>query len=517
MPESKDRSTYLVTAVAASRGATAAYQLASSLAGSGGRDTVLVSASMELVKLRRYDVARAVLAQAQATGNRAAYADMVNHLQPVALDKLDPADPMTPVIEEAMFEMGARLAGRPWNALLGKQLENERTRVASSGDTWWRTLPQAVREDIIVSFRKSSVDGNRTDGWRVTFGSGSNRVMRYVISEHGQARLVGGSGLETGVGRHILDLLAHGNARTAGTWTRWLTEDLEVHQASSRPYTDLVAWLRAEEATAGSTVLPREVSEVLAAALVTDDAPELAAPILRRCAPKAAAAKKSCRAFLALALSGQQRWDELAAVEHQIVEQDAGGVEPLARQAYALARAGKMTQATALIDDALTRMPDDLLLLRTRVELAVAAGRPDEVRTWQDKLLASPRADARDENDVAWNALFFGFDLAQARDIAARAERGVQTAPRALANTIAAIEAERGHLGEAWRYELQSIVPGQAPRSDDWYVIGRIAEGYGLRDDAIAAYRKVTRPKLGTLLRTGYELAQRGLARLGAH
>jgi hypothetical protein len=31
------------------------------------------------------------------------------------------------------------------------------------------------------------------------------------------------------------------------------------------------------------------------------------------------------------------------------------------------------------------------------------------------------------------------------------------------------------------------------PRPSDWYVIGRIAEHLGLRDDAIRAYRKVTR------------------------
>ena len=48
------------------------------------------------------------------------------------------------------------------------------------------------------------------------------------------------------------------------------------------------------------------------------------------------------------------------------------------------------------------------------------------------------------------------------------------------------------------------------PASDDWFVLGRIAENYGVRDVAIAAYKRVEKGELtGT---TTWELTQRRIA-----
>lgn len=54
----------------------------------------------------------------------------------------------------------------------------------------------------------------------------------------------------------------------------------------------------------------------------------------------------------------------------------------------------------------------------------------------------------------------------------------------------------------------------QPPGDSDWYVAGRIAESYGLRDDAIAGYRRIKRPP-PDFMPTAFDLAQRNLARLG--
>ena len=48
------------------------------------------------------------------------------------------------------------------------------------------------------------------------------------------------------------------------------------------------------------------------------------------------------------------------------------------------------------------------------------------------------------------------------------------------------------------------------PAPHDWYVLGRIAENYGATDAAVAAYRKVDKPKESVLSST-WVLAERRL------
>jgi hypothetical protein len=92
--------------------------------------------------------------------------------------------------------------------------------------------------------------------------------------------------------------------------------------------------------------------------------------------------------------------------------------------------------------------------------------------------------------------------------------------PPAFANTVAAIEAELDHPYAAWTY-LQQTLSSRAdgrPSDDDWYVIGRIAESYGLRDDAIAIYKRIAKPKHPSKTTvTGYDFAQRRLRMLLKH
>lgn len=84
-----------------------------------------------------------------------------------------------------------------------------------------------------------------------------------------------------------------------------------------------------------------------------------------------------------------------------------------------------------------------------------------------------------------------------------------------LLNTLAAIEAERGDLAAAKADEWKAMEVGARakPDSGDWYVVGRIAEQLGLREDAIGAYRRVLR-RPGLPFPDSYDLAQRRLKKL---
>ena len=70
-----------------------------------------------------------------------------------------------------------------------------------------------------------------------------------------------------------------------------------------------------------------------------------------------------------------------------------------------------------------------------------------------------------------------------------------QSKEKAYLHTLATIYATVGRFDEA-RSVLAKVIelnPGKEPSSDDWYVIGLIADGYGFHEAALDAYRKVTR------------------------
>ena len=55
--------------------------------------------------------------------------------------------------------------------------------------------------------------------------------------------------------------------------------------------------------------------------------------------------------------------------------------------------------------------------------------------------------------------------------------------------------AEQGKSNEARENLLRGMDERDAPPDIAWYVLGRIAEDYGLGDAAAALYRKVAEPK----------------------
>ena len=117
-----------------------------------------------------------------------------------------------------------------------------------------------------------------------------------------------------------------------------------------------------------------------------------------------------------------------------------------------------------------------------------------------------------DYNMAAWMALFLGKDLDRAIDDARRGSADEAQANYGVLHTLAALYAESGKSVEARQALLKGMDKRGTddPASDDWFVLGRIAENYGVRDVAIAAYKRVEKGELtGT---TTWELTQRRIA-----
>jgi hypothetical protein len=251
---------------------------------------------------------------------------------------------------------------------------------------------------------------------------------------------------------------------------------------------------------------------VQAAAVLGDDSTAAGRAAARLDAAYRAQTAAPERAQLALA------WVE-AQVESQIdqavlkarLEEAASVLDPrgryLFRASFARDPAARCTLAAARVGEA----PDDVEAAKDQmacleehqgVAAAVAFGRQQ---------LASGRASPSLLNNLAWSELFVD---APAQEMVEAAEQAVAGAPEyASQNTAAAVYAEAGRLTEAHNQFVHSIGQREPLEDADWVVYGRLAEAYGLPEEAEAAYRRL-RPPAVDHPTSAYRLAQRWLARL---
>lgn len=152
---------------------------------------------------------------------------------------------------------------------------------------------------------------------------------------------------------------------------------------------------------------------------------------------------------------------------------------------------------------------------RQLARAATSVGAFAEAIALLEQICELPQATAWDLNNLAWARLHLEPVPASAR---AAAQQAVDRAGRGGTpelHTLAAVLAETGEPEQAMT-TLRKVVAGNGQvRSEDWLVVARIAEAYGLPDAARAAYRKVDPPGEPSTPST-YALAQRWLARLDA-
>jgi tetratricopeptide (TPR) repeat protein/transglutaminase-like putative cysteine protease len=515
LPVSERRSMYLLSAIAAQRGPAVALSQADEVSPGLARKQVLAATASKLLLLRRYDDARAVL-----TAARDGHPDQKQDAVFAKVAIVDPAklpagDPRTPALLAFAAMAGLAAPGKPpWDAETANDLEKgQETLRQSSASKPWSSIPHAVANDIIITMQQTTVEGSASEGWRVLLDAGVSKEAFYVISASGRAMLIGTEETPAGVGDLMLKLLAKGDTAAAARWWRRIAGDLEANAKASGHG---LALAYKDELTRTSTTEPnKDMLELIGALLVSERTPALAVPILKRCHPTGEALAASCRGALVIDLSKTDDWAGVVEVTRKVPPTDPHVLAAIGEQAYALGVLGHLDEAAKLLDQALVSHPDELLLLRIRVVIA-AAGPWADAQPWIEKLAAHPNVLAGDLNNLAWARLFHDATPDKAKSLGARAERMEPKHNATLSNTLAAIEAEADHPSAAWTY-LQSSASNKSikPNNADTYVIGRIAESYGLRDDAIAAYRRVTRSKGRDLAPTAFDFAQRGLARLG--
>jgi hypothetical protein len=128
--------------------------------------------------------------------------------------------------------------------------------------------------------------------------------------------------------------------------------------------------------------------------------------------------------------------------------------------------------------------------------------------------IVPPAAKAMILNDAAWAAVVSGDVTQQALDDALAAVKQAKPENAVCLRTLAAVYAELGKTPDALE-NLRRAVQFRGERIDDgdWYVLGRIAEQYGLNDLAAGLYRKVPQKSLAAG-DDAYTAAQRRLQKV---
>jgi hypothetical protein len=532
LPAAEARNELLLTAVAARRGARAAAEEAAKLVSDPEkRRDALLHAGNSLVELRLYKEASALLAESAAGGAEAAArrarADLFSRVKRYEELKWDDGDPRT-VVRRLFVAVADQVAGAADPSALFELLafpEAERREAARDPEGFRRGLVSAVsgalREttfsrgmvDVVLALSEMSVEGDAQGGYRVRQRLGDRSQSVYVVRRDGRFRVLPGRpGGGEAIGGEAWRLVDAGDVAFAQRWLDWAREEVpplpDDDPLAGSPFARL--WRRDG---------PRNADAVRVAAASLFESPSRTAQgvqvlsVWRDALPEGAARRDVDLALLALLARAGRHAEAIRIAELLSTAYPASKAAWGARTAE-LVELGRHAEARALAQERLRQKPEDPAALRLLASLAVRLGQYDDAERVFARLSSSGQAEAVDLNNRAWNAVLRG---AVDDTAVGWAQRAAQAGGAAALHTLATLYAEEGRAKEAQQVLAQSIAAGalDEPRSDDWYVVGRLGEQCDLLEDARRAYGRVAADKSGRLDATAV-LAGRGLARLAA-
>ncbi|HEY3626757.1 MAG TPA: DUF3857 domain-containing protein [Terracidiphilus sp.] len=497
------------------------------------RNTALSSAGSQLLQLRHYPEAAAILSAAvEGQNNSAGLAQQIalfKSLKPWKREFLPASDPRSPVQRLFVSVLTGTFTGKlaaevlsrhayasdlEWQRNLEKATESRgllHTIAAQTG------VPASVLLDAMAGNLKITVDGDDESGHRVSVQSlGAKTQQFFVTRDDGAYKVVTDGTTLSEAGNEVLYLLSVHREKEARSLLDWTRE--RVHKGGG------------DDPLAGS-IFPRfwtvgdlpdpAVMKLAAASLV---APTLRIkdllPSLRDQWDKASSddARLNLGLLLGQAYLATENGAELKTVAAEILRKYPDSYVALGFAGAADGMLNDWKHWSDMLEAQLAKHPDDEFLLRLKVEYAEARGDFALGRATQQALIDKGKAAAGDYNNLAWMSLFDGKADA---DSAAAAQQGALLTKNSTfpeMHTLACVYAAQGKNAEARDALLKAMTVANLsePNSEVWFVFGSIYEQYGVNDAAIEAFRKVEKPEGRIAPASTYVLAQARLKALGA-
>ncbi len=389
----------------------------------------------------------------------------------------------------------------------GVALESIRTRFASMIRTALKTNKTSERMADVASALELKSAGDADVGFRVDDG-----IMRwYVVKRNDELRLLPPGLQFAELGREALRRLDAGDADGARRWLEWAAVELPPPTAffadpfSASAFGMLWNGLKRDHLKIAAALLTAPGGK-------SNDAVQILSEFQQTATLKAQLLQVDRTLARTFALGND--WERLLEFAERLEASSKSAEEPYQWKMLALRRLNRMDELRELEEQRWSKMKGSA---RAWAEGHAATSRGDF--DLAEKLLQpladdpAAKADPIIFNELAWNALFRDeppTDAVLENAVKANARTNYRT-PSYL-HTLATVHAERGQAVEARKFLMQAIDTRDAKAvNEDLYVLGRIAECYGLTEIAAGHYAQV---EPAAAANSTYHLAQRRLKRL---
>jgi tetratricopeptide (TPR) repeat protein len=378
-------------------------------------------------------------------------------------------------------------------------------------------VPWEVIADLGLGAAQITIEESAPVGYKMRLVSaGQDPRTLYVVRDKGDLRLTAEDSVSE-LGVQALARIDAGDLAGARTWLDWARERVG-YSGTDDP---LGAAYFAAFWSKGDDVDKAKVRYAAAALAADDAAPDLAIPILLegwQLSDSDVAKLKFDRA-LTRAYLKSKKYDEMLkyALRQKTLYPDSVVAFELCNSAWL--NLNDLSNVETSAKTRLQKFPNDQNALRALMGVASRRSEFKHIRSLADQLISSGHGAAGEYNNSGWSTLFDGTLNEEAIAIAQRGTQLSQTPNAPLLHTLASMYAEAGKTTEARQVVLQAMSAWQLeePNSVCWYVFGRIAEQYGIKEEAINAYRKVEAPQSKfDIPGSTYALAQNRLKLLGA-
>ncbi|HET8798240.1 MAG TPA: tetratricopeptide repeat protein, partial [Thermoanaerobaculia bacterium] len=508
------KETFRLVAVGASKGGAAAVSAASQIPLAQRRDA-MASAGGALMILRHYPPAADLLsAAAQGAPNAAQLreqADMIRKTIRHEDLKIDPNDAAS--LLKAVFldlftgdvseeDLNKRYATADVAEIFSGESVRERARRDPERSEMKKILKRMdaqakVVADLAVSAFTFQKDGDENVGIRLRGrapgGTSRSEFTAYLVRENGQYRFAATDDSPAEFGLRALKLAEKNEVAAARQWLDWAREHIvggSDDPTASNPFA--ATWTRGREAT-------QDEVRVAAAMLLPDTkkSAELALTVLET-ARSTASPDAQWRIDQALlgAYAILERWEDAVKAADRLLEKYPESGHAFRSACAALASLDRDEEVRARAKARLEKMPGDMAALQVLGSDALHHGAYADAVKYFGQVLDRANASPGDYNDHAWASVFANAAMETALE---HAQHAASQEPEsyAILNTLAVVYAEQGNSSEARDTLLKSLeqIDVEELGPSDWYVVGRIAENYGITDAAAEIYRKIPKPK----------------------
>ncbi|HVG63100.1 MAG TPA: DUF3857 domain-containing protein [Hyalangium sp.] len=360
-------------------------------------------------------------------------------------------------------------------------------------------VPQTAAVDLALSMMELRVEGDGKRGYRIQsrlpFEGASTTENWFVVRSGSEFRLLG-TGYDYGVlGQEAMRRVEAGDLDSARQWLDWARDAMPPTLTESQAGANFLRLWKKGAAAAGKDEL-----RVAAASLMAFGNQAVRAIPFLSLARERAATDTERRGFdrdLLAAYHQLKRLPEVLETAERLLE--AAPVDEAAyfHATYALRQLARPDDLAKRAEARLKLLPDDDLALETLASAETMRGDLAKAQEYRRQIVEAGKATAHTYNELAWNTLFLGKVDESAVEDALKANTLTSYGNAAYVHTLATLYAELGKGQEARQLLLKSLeLQGtSALEPYDWYVVGRIAESYGLMEEARAAYARAKSSK----------------------